>query len=339
MDCRLLNMAVVKSHSRKFQIVLSVLTVILCLQVFFMSEFLPSIPRALQLVKQRRQPHPFLVKEFVEFPSSSNWTEEENIEKEKEWTLQFLDHNAIKSIDTLLTSARKHVITYGHNCCVEAKPRLCRSAFAEGGLNAENGDTCRPFDQEDLGDDFVKKYAQHFEEKEYGAGWWMWKPKVILDTLYAVNEGDYVIYSDAGAHFVGNISILIEFMERHPHFKGVLFFSVGLPQKVYCKRDAYIRMGCDEPKCHDAWQIDASFGMFRRSAYSINVVSEWLNASQDLQSISNAPSQLGNEFEDFLRHRHDQALITNVMNRGNFPYDTTNAYYLTRVIMHTRDKG
>jgi hypothetical protein len=196
-------------------------------------------------------------RDSVQFVSNSNWSVEENIKRETQWSLQFLEENAMERIRSVISSAKKHVITYAQGCCQEVKQRLCKTAFEAGGLESSKGDDCRFFSEDDLKLEFIKRNARHFEEKA-GAGLWVWKPKIILDTLNAADEGDYVIYADAGIYFKQKIDIVLEFMERHPEFQEILFFSVGIPQKHYCKRDAFIRTGCDEPKCYEAMQIDAS---------------------------------------------------------------------------------
>ena len=46
-----------------------------------------------------------------------------------------------------------------------------------------------------------------------GAGFWIWKSYVIRETLKGLNEGDYLVYSDAGSVYVGDLCEIIKAFE------------------------------------------------------------------------------------------------------------------------------
>ncbi|ETO31461.1 hypothetical protein RFI_05662 [Reticulomyxa filosa] len=176
-----------------------------------------------------------------------------------------------------------------------------------------------------------------------GAGYWLWKPYIIYKHLTddKLPDGSYIIYSDAGAKVIGDVKHVLNFMQEHDDlYKGVLFFGVGFPQKYFCKRDAFILQDCDNQKCYDAMQINAFCGFFRKCDYSRMVVKAWLDACQDERVLTDMSNKMGQpNLQGFRDHRHDQAVITNLMNSKGWYYDTTNGPVLDKVFYHDRYKG
>jgi hypothetical protein len=56
-----------------------------------------------------------------------------------------------------------------------------------------------------------------------GAGYWLWKPYVIYRAMLHMNEGDTLIYSDAGVEFVAPVRDIINRMDE-----DIFFFTNGL---------------------------------------------------------------------------------------------------------------
>jgi len=55
--------------------------------------------------------------------------------------------------------------------------------------------------------------AIHVQER--GAGYWLWKPYIILKTLlYEMEEGDLLLYADSGSEAIGDLRPLFELAEE-----------------------------------------------------------------------------------------------------------------------------
>lgn len=128
---------------------------------------------------------------------------------------------------------------------------------------------------------------------------------------------------------------IFEFVEMNAEYNGVLFFGVGLPHKQWCKRDAYILQGCDRAECWDAGQVNGFLSIWRKSTFAINLSQMWMNETCNYDIASDVPSKRGNEFEGFREHRHDQAVITNIMNRQGFKYGPS-GWNLNNWFVHDR---
>ena len=72
--------------------------------------------------------------------------------------------------------------------------------------------------------DYVEKYKSIFEQKR-GAGYWLWKPYIILETLNQVPENDFVLYVDAGWVFIKPIDSLVENL-NNANGKNMILFKV-----------------------------------------------------------------------------------------------------------------
>ena len=227
-------------------------------------------------------------------------------------------------------------LTFGENCCAKAKVRAC-SAFH--GVHETAGLqpaalTCMACSSSDIDQAFKDANAQIFANHR-GYAYFLWKPYLINKTLHSMQEGDYLIYMDAGAYLVSPIHPLLVLLERKKY--EVLTFGVGLSQGDFCKRDAFVRQKCDTPACHDAMQVNAAFSIWKRGAAALALAESWLRDSADYHTISDDANVEGlPDLPGFKSHRHDQATITNVLTRDHYARDTTNGPALF-MIVHDRD--
>ena len=51
---------------------------------------------------------------------------------------------------------------------------------------------------EDLENDFLEKYSKLLSKKR-GGGYWIWKHEIIYTLLKNINNGDIILYCDAGS--------------------------------------------------------------------------------------------------------------------------------------------
>jgi hypothetical protein len=85
-----------------------------------------------------------------------------------------------------------HLITYADHNFEKAKHRLCKEAENTGWF-----DTIEGFSPDDLDIDFKNKY-NHILKFGRIAGYGIWRPYIIKQSLKNINENDILIYLDAG---------------------------------------------------------------------------------------------------------------------------------------------
>ena len=155
--------------------------------------------------------------------------------------------------------------------------------------------------------DFFKNQQKIFKNKK-GFGYWIWKPFLILDALNNSNNGDVIVYSDAGIEITDNISPLVSLCLKHDI---LLFANAKLKNSFWVKRDCFILMNADSKNFWNGPQTDASFCLFSNSEQSKNFVEEWLSYCVDERIIGDMRNLMGRRnFWGFQAHRHDQSVLS-----------------------------
>ena len=148
-----------------------------------------------------------------------------------------------------------------------------------------------------------------------GGGYWLWKPYFILDTLKNITEGDVVFYLDSGDVFgSGTKNYLMRYFESN----DIMISSGYTLNKIWTKRDCFYYMNCENEKFWNAVQVEAGILAFKKTINSINFLNEWLMYCQIPSIITDSENTCGlNNFENFIDHRHDQSILTNLCVKHN----------------------
>lgn len=140
--------------------------------------------------------------------------------------------------------------------------------------------------------------------QDRGAGYWLWKPYFIKRVLEKSNNGDIIVYTDAGVEFVNDVNHLLNEMEQE-----IMVFGNGHKHGVYCKMDVLNSMQCKQFMYED--QVQASCIIIFNSKGTRKFVDEWLRWCIKPGFIDDSDSELEN-VDGFIEHRHDQAILTNM---------------------------
>ena len=170
----------------------------------------------------------------------------------------------------------------------------------------------------------IKNNAFFDENKEIltqtrGAGYWLWKPYLILEALKNVEYDDIVFYMDCGDEIVNNS--ICSFLKSYLNIVDIMLATRGYDRNSFLtKRDCFVLMGCDDSKYHNGIQIEAGTIGVKKTDFSIKIINEWLfycknkNILTDLPNICNLPN-----FTPFKDHRHDQSVLTNITIKHSLP--------------------
>lgn len=142
-----------------------------------------------------------------------------------------------------------------------------------------------------------------------GAGYWLWKSYIVNDVLNKVSNGDVIMYSDSGCHFIRDARPLLELTEKFN--QDVIPFELELPEGAWTKRDAFHYMGCDGLGFENTNQRLASFIIIRKSDLGVKFAREYLHYSCDKRIISDDSNICGlPNYHGFTDHRHDQSIYS-----------------------------
>ena len=153
-----------------------------------------------------------------------------------------------------------------------------------------------------------------------GCGYWLWKPYLIRQELERLRPGDFLIYYDVGRpsrpHRLSRpLFPLLDWCERHNAgiLPGVYIPEHG-PNAKWTKRECFVLMDCDQPLYWHHPQVQATYSVWQKSEQSCALVDEWLKWCTTPGVITDevALSHIDN-FPDFVDHRHDQSVITNLL--------------------------
>jgi hypothetical protein len=166
---------------------------------------------------------------------------------------------------------------------------------------------------------------QYVLNQKRGAGYWLYKPFVILETFKDPNikEGDIVLWSDAGVRVDGSLNPLFKVFEQRPEVDRIIFrvpwVGVNHVAKMWTKRDCFVLMNCDEPKYWNAPMTNGAISLWKKNEKNIEILAEWLRYCRDSRTITDDPNICGMpNFQEFKEHRHDQSILTNLSVKYNF---------------------
>lgn len=226
----------------------------------------------------------------------------------------------------------KILINYAHNRFYESQKKNTHSGLAVGGF-----DKVVEYRYENL-DIHFRERNTHILSQPRGAGYWIWKPQIILQTFFSkiiclpgtkvqfaitpsfndFNEDDYIFYSDSGSVFISSIDPLIPLCDAN---NGVLLFHLtpddANQELLQTKRDALILMDCDREDIIQQWPIHAGFQLYKNTAFARYFVSKYLHYCEDQRIVTDTPNQFGDNYALFQNHRHDQSVLSCLQKKFN----------------------
>jgi len=163
-----------------------------------------------------------------------------------------------------------------------------------------------------------------------GFGYWTWKPQLLNYLLKSfTEEGEVLIYSDAGTEIVNNslsrrrFQRLVKKLEHQP----LLAFCTSEPEYKYTKTKCLNLLDSEDSK--NSYQIAATTIIIKNCPESRDFISLWSEmATVSTGSFSN--DDLGDEVSGFIDHRHDQSIFSVLYKNSKFKaYKIETPRYIT----------
>ena len=207
----------------------------------------------------------------------------------------------------------KNFINYADNFYFESQQLALNSA-------KNFGFSCQPYSKKDIDKDFIDR-NNYILNNSRGAGYWLWKPYIILKKLNEINYGDYLVYMDSGANFIKPVDDLLENIDN----KGILSFQLtDHKNNKWIKGDCFFAINSinDVYKYKNEEHILASFIFFKKTDFCINFVKKWLYFAEQKNVITDLPNIFCTNCDEFIDHRHDQAIFSLLCYNYNITYIT-----------------
>lgn len=153
---------------------------------------------------------------------------------------------------------------------------------------------------------FWAKHGDFIQSNPRGYGYWIWKPYLIYERLQRINEGDFLVYCDAGCTInPGGLKRFQEYknvLDASP--LGIIAFELTHLEKTYTKRKVYTYFG-STPEEDTRRQCMATVVLIKKTARSLDTVRQWYEIASHHELINDT---LEEEHPDFKDHRHDQSI-------------------------------
>ena len=158
---------------------------------------------------------------------------------------------------------------------------------------------------------YYQKYKDEWQDR--GFGYWRWKPYIIRRVLDRMEEGDILVYADAGCSLnprgIPRLKDYIKMVKDSPC--GILGFDQHFREAEWTKADLFDYFGVlGNPQYIDHGQVASTCFVMQKKIRSQQMMDEWfyiMNFHHDLATDS--PSIIPND-PNFKEHRHDQSVFS-----------------------------
>lgn len=181
----------------------------------------------------------------------------------------------------------------------------------------------------DLEQNFLNEIKNILQIKR-GLGLCVWKPHIILECFKEMEFNEYVIYMDSADMIHPEI---FNYISNSIQTQDIILVPSPLYniQSKMTKRDCFVLMGCDSEEYWNATQIEAGLIVAKKTQQTIKILNEWQEYCKNENILTDIPNICGlDNFSNFLAHRHDQSILSNLAVKYNIQLDEQ----LLRFIRH-----
>lgn len=171
------------------------------------------------------------------------------------------------------------------------------------------------YDESDLPSSFVSDFKLYLDSSVRGYGYWVWKPYIILECLERIDEGDVLLYLDAGCHLnkKGQKYFFDYWKEVKNNDSGFLVSTLGVKQieSKWTKGDLLDYFGLrNNSTITNMPQYQASIIFVRKNNDTVSVIKKWLKVYYDDFHLADDSFSISANMEGFCEHRHDQSILS-----------------------------
>ena len=169
------------------------------------------------------------------------------------------------------------------------------------------------FCEKDIDKKFWARHKKFILSHPRGFGYWLWRPQLVLQVLKKMNDGDVVVFADAGCTInhgpqaKKRMADYIAMVKKSNH--GILSFQIEQLEKHWTKNDLLLALKANG-KIKNSGQLLGGVWALKKNHRTVAVVQEWMRvAESDYHLIDDSPSRTKNEV-GFVEHRHDQSIFS-----------------------------
>jgi len=200
------------------------------------------------------------------------------------------------------------VCTFGKGTFIESQKKLKENLISLGIKNQVN------FTDNDLPDEFKTEHKELFKRIK-GYGYYIWKPFLISKILKTLDNDKILIYIDSTDKPSINF---FNFVINHFDSDDNLFINRGYNHGQWTKRDCFYYMNCDNNEYYNKVQLEAGIIGMKNTNQNLEILSEWYEWMKNPNILTDDANICGlPNLPNFMEHRHDQSILTNMIIEKN----------------------
>lgn len=164
---------------------------------------------------------------------------------------------------------------------------------------------------------FWNKHSEFIQNNRRGYGYWLWKPYIIKKTMEELNDGDTLLYLDAGCELLEHKKEQLK--QCITIVKSDFIVGTDLactPERYWNKMDCILKLEMLDDHYLNLNQRQGGTNMFYICDRTRHLVNKWYEIACDYHIIDDSPS-ISPNLEGFIEHRHDQAIFSLLTKKYN----------------------
>ena len=197
-------------------------------------------------------------------------------------------------------------VSYGNK-----RYRLSKKRIKQEALSCMWFDKIEIFSPKTLSMSFRHQFASVLSNKR-GGGFWIWKLDVLEQAFATGNDGDIIVYCDAGCHINESgkkrFKEYIDILQYSEH--GMLSFQMGHVEQTYTTEECFqaLEIPTNSP-IRTTGQICATILVAKRCEHTALILSEFRKLLVKNPLII-TDEYNGAQASYFIDHRHDQSILS-----------------------------
>jgi len=197
-----------------------------------------------------------------------------------------------------------HFITYGNDKFKNSRNRIVQEAINFG------FDSCKAYSPDDLDLEFKTKFSDILKQPRI-AGYGIWRPYIIKKSLETIENGDYLLYLDAGCTInPAGKQRFIEYLNMLNGENQILSIQMAHVEQHYTTKEIFTYFNClDNEAITKSGQYLDGIILIKKGAHSEKLIDIWLKVVYDNPLLfTDCYNNIQESF--FVDNRHEQSVFS-----------------------------
>ncbi|AFE49122.1 hypothetical protein [Rickettsia prowazekii] len=159
---------------------------------------------------------------------------------------------------------------------------------------------------------FITKNKEIFNEP-VGAGLWLWKPYIILETMKSAPEGAIIVYLDSAFVINKHISNLTNLLGDND---VLLVHDRNRKNGSFIKGETFALMDCLTDECRNDNHIWSAVIIVRNTELSRVFIEKWLKSCEDIRILSGKNYNMYPNYAEYKWHHSDQSVLSIIYHKN-----------------------